>query len=37
MKLKTFLFTQEAFNVMPFGYTASANKMTQYAEVVIAI
>ena len=34
-KLKTFLFKQEAFNAMPFGYSASANKMTQYADIVI--
>ena len=35
MKLKTFLFRQEAFNEMPFGYSASANKMTLYADIVI--
>jgi len=34
-KYKTFLFRQEAFNAMPFGYSASANKMTIYAEIVI--
>ena len=34
-KYKTFLFRQEAFDNMPFGYSVSASRMTYYADVVV--